>query len=90
MYTKTKVTFEDDREGEGAYVKLGTGMPIMVLKDRRPKTIEARVAPTKGKHPYAIRRMPQDLKNFGYKRIILKSDQEPAIKELTEHVKRER
>ena len=45
---------------------------------------------TKGRHPYAIKRLSQDIGMFGYNRLIVKSDQEASIMELKDRVKRER
>ena len=64
--------------------------PIIVLKDRRSGTIKAHMVEEKGVNAYAIKRVGQDLGLLGYKRIILKSDNEPAIRALKEAVKTER
>ena len=66
------------------------GMPILVLKDSRSKVALARVLPRKGKDPYAIQRLQTDIANLGYKKLILKSDDEKAIIAFKEAVKRER
>ena len=66
-----------------------TGMPILVMKDRKSKTIRARVVPAKGRQEYAIKRCSLDLKGLGHRKIILKSDGEPAIKALKDAVKGE-
>ena len=65
------------------------GMPILVAKDRRSKVIRARVVPEKGKRWYAIKILGGVVGSLGYRRIILKSDQEPAIKSLKEGVNNE-
>jgi len=62
-------------------------MPILVLKDRETKSIQADVVPRKGEDEYAIRRLSQMIRSLGSKKVILKSDQEPAIKSLKERVK---
>ena len=36
-------------------------MPVLVLRDRRHKYVTARVMPRKGSHPYAVRRLGQDI-----------------------------
>ena len=66
------------------------GMPMLVLKDSRTKVTLARVVPKKGRDQYAIERLQKDIANLGYKKMILKSDNEPAIVALKEAVKRER
>ena len=51
--------------------------------------IKARLAPSKGVSAHAIKRIAKDLQLLGYPRVILKSDQEPAILSLKERVKDE-
>ena len=62
-------------------------MPMLVVKDRRSKALFATVAPTKGRNSYAIKRMAQDIGLLGYKNMIIKYDQEPAIVDLRNAVK---
>ena len=50
----------------------------------------ANAAPEKGRNKYAIKRLAQDIGILGYNRMIIKGDQEPAILELKQCVKRER
>ena len=64
--------------------------PIIVLKDRRSGTIKAHLVEEKGVNAYAIKRIGQDIGLLGYKRIILKSDNEPAIIALKDAIKQER
>ena len=61
----------------------------MVIKDRKPQIIRARVVPNKGSNAYAIRRLSDDLSRLGHAKIVFKSDGEPAIISLNEAVKRE-
>ena len=68
----------------------GVGMPILVSRDRKSKWINAAVVPQKGNCAYAIKRLSEDIGALGYSRVVLKSDQEPAIKELKARVKMER
>jgi hypothetical protein len=65
------------------------GMPTLVMKDSRTKIIFAQVVPEKGRNPYAILRARKDLDSLGYKRVILKSDNENPIKALKETIKNE-
>ena len=78
-------TFMHDRQKEGEE----KGMPILVMKDRKTKVIRARVVPQKGKHWYAIKILSGMLDSLGYKKVMFKSDQEPAIMSLKEAVKNE-
>ena len=65
------------------------GMPILVMKDERSKMVTARVVKAKGKDPWAIGRLKYDIELLGYKKIVLRSDGEPAIVALKEAVRRE-
>ena len=64
--------------------------PIIVIKDRKKGTIKAHMLEEKGVNAYAIKRVGQDIGLMGYKKIILKSDNEPAIIALKSAVKTER
>ena len=65
-----------------------TKLPILVVKDRRSKAIWAHPVPEKGaEDPYAFNCLVRDLDDTGYKRIILKDDQEPAIKAVGQAAK---
>ena len=68
----------------------GRGMPILVSRDRKTKWINAAVVTQKGNCPYAVKRLSEDIGAMGYNRIVLKSDQEPAVKDLKARVKAER
>eukprot|EP00974_Lingulodinium_polyedra_P042121 4043421-Lingulodinium_polyedra.AAC.1 len=46
--------------------------PILVVKDRKTKSVSAHLLPRKGADPYAVARVVQDIKNTGYEWIILK------------------
>ena len=79
-----------DANEEEASIDDDMGMSTLIVKDTKPGTTKARVVPKKGRHPYAIKRLGQAIGYFAYQRLMLKHDQEPAIKELKEHVKRGR
>ncbi len=64
-------------------------MPIFVLRDRHSKHVAAHVVPQKGAHPYAAKRIAQELRFLGYRRLILKGDQEPAMTALLEAIARD-
>ena len=65
-------------------------MPVLVVCDRKSKYVTSTVVPKKGAHPYAVRRLGTDLRDImGYRRLIIKDDQEPAIRALRTEVKRE-
>ena len=50
--------------------------------------VTARVVPRKGIDERASGRVVQDKTNLGYRKIIFKSDQEPAISATKEEVRR--
>ena len=63
-------------------------MPILVVKDCRTRRIFCHSVPCKGiAHEYPVRQLVNDLCLLGYKRLILKSDGEPAILALKAEVK---
>ena len=64
------MTEEDKHESEDT----GT-MPIMVIHDSRSKAITADVVTAKGVNDYAVSRVMERLKAFGYTEFIFKSDQ---------------
>ena len=46
----------------------------MVVKDNRFKMVFARVVPAKGVDGYAVGALRQIVEQFGYKKIVMKSD----------------
>ena len=57
--------------------------PVLVIKDRKSRAIWAHMLPSKGiDRPYGVKSLVRALTTMGYKRVIIKSDQEPAIKAL--------
>ena len=78
MYMKTGESDEITEDGQ----------PILVMRDRRSKIVTAHVIEEKGANEYAVKRLSQDLKLTGYRKIIFKSDNEPAIIALKQGVKK--
>jgi hypothetical protein len=62
------------------------GMPILIAKDSRAKMIMAKVVQCKGVVPYAVDVMKKMIEQLGYKKVIMRSDNEPAILALKEAV----
>ena len=58
------------------------GSPILAGIDAKSGTMFAQVVPEKGIHSYAVKRLSQEIRRMGYQKIVLKSDQEPAIMAL--------
>ena len=65
------------------------GMPILVSVDEETGWVGAWVVPEKGEHWHAIKVLTGNLEEVGHKRVIVRSDQEPAILKLKQAVKRE-
>ncbi len=63
-------------------------MQIIVAKDNKTKMIMARVVPSKGVDSYAAETVKKMVERLGYRKIIMKSDNEPAILALKEAVRR--
>ena len=61
-------------------------LPTSVGVDNKSGTIFAHMVARKGDDPYAVKRLNNKLKRLGYGRIILKSNQEPAILKLKQEV----
>ena len=63
-------------------------LPVPIVRDRKSKGIWSHPVPSKGvTHPYPARALMADLDFMGYRRVILKSDQEPSIVALCDAVK---
>ena len=61
--------------------------PIIVLKDTKSRAIFAHACPCKGAHEAVVARLVADLDMLGYKRVLIRSDGEPAILDLWSKVK---
>ena len=58
----------------------GSEMPVLVVRDRRSKATWSHLVPCKGtSHPWPTKVLVQDLDRTGYRKVILKCDQEPSI-----------
>ena len=63
-----------------------SGQPILVLKTRNTQVVAASVVPVKGAHAHSVDLIVKFLKFVGERKVILKSDQEPAILALKDAV----
>ena len=61
--------------------------PILVIKDTASKALFAHACPCKGAHAAVVARVCADLDTLGYKRILVRTDGEPAIVDLWAKVK---
>ena len=65
-------------------------LPILAAIDRRSKWHAAVMVPEKGLNGYAVGALAREIELSGYNRMVMKSDQEPAILNLIRAAKRER
>ena len=66
----------------------GNKLPVLVVRERLSKCTWAHPVPSKGvEHPHGSAKLLEDLNETGYRRVMLKSDQEPAIRALCDAVK---
>ena len=57
-------------------------MPRIVMTDRRSKCMADFIVPKKGVDEYAVEKAQRWIEVLGYSKLILKSDQEPALLDL--------
>ena len=63
-------------------------MPVLVARDRRSKALFTHLVPSKGvEHLYPEQALCRDIRFLAYPEVVVKSDQEPAIKAVAEAVK---
>jgi len=65
-----------------------TDLPVLVVRDRRTKSVWAHPVPSKGvDNPFGAKQLLKDVESTGYKRVILKGDQEASVQALLQQVK---
>jgi len=62
-------------------------VPMIIIKDLHTKCIFTHVIREKGPEEYIVRRFVEDLRLLGYKRLILKTDQEVSLTSLCGRIK---
>ena len=77
-----RVREDDEAEKEGQ-------TPILVIKDTLSKSLFAHACPRKGAEESVVKRVIADLESLGYKRILVRTDGEPAILDLWAQIKEE-
>ena len=77
---------EERREAEEEAERDGQ-TPVIVMKDSRSKGIFAHACPAKGAHPAVVGKIIEDLNALGYRRILVRTDGEPALLDLWRKVK---
>ena len=65
------------------------GMPTVVMRDSKTRMVMAKIVPSKGVNNYAVEVTKKFMEQLGYGRVVLRSDNEPAILALKEAVRRE-
>lgn len=60
--------------------------PILVIHDSHSEGVWAVFSKRKGDNSYVIKRVIGIIKRLGYSKIVLKSDQEPALRQLEENI----
>ena len=66
----------------------GHKMPVLVARDRRSKALFTHLVPSKGvENLYPEQALCRDIRFLAYPEVVVKSDQEPAIKAVAEAVK---
>ena len=78
---------QEDRQKDEEEAEKEGQTPIIVLKDTSSKGIFAHACPCKGAHDAVVARLVADLENLGYKRVLVRTDGDPAILALWEAVK---
>ncbi len=61
-------------------------MPTVVVNDNKTKMVMAKVLPSNGVQEYAVEVVRKFVEQLGYKKVIMKSDSEPANSALKEAV----
>ena len=79
------MTSEEDHGGD----RLHRIMSILMSADQKTGWIGACVVPEQGEHWYAVKSLSRKLEELGYRRVVVRSDQEPAIVILKAAVKSE-
>ena len=78
---------KEDRAHEEEEAAKEGQTPIIVIKDTRSKALFAHACPCKGPHEAVVARIVNDLDVMGYKRVLVRTDGEPAIVDLWQKVK---
>mgnify|MGYP002810043741 CR=1 FL=1 len=55
---------------------------MIIIYDSMSKYVAAEIVPEKGVNEYAVRRVAPIANRLGYRRITIKSDQEPSVMAL--------
>ena len=74
---------------EGKEEDIGSS-PILASFERGVKWMSANVVPSKGVNGYAVQAAGREVDLAGLRRLVIKSDQEPALRDLLRVVKAER
>ena len=61
-------------------------LTVLVSRDEKTKVTFCDACPSKGAHEYAVEQAAFNIKRLGYKKMAIKSDQEPALAALIDGV----
>ena len=78
---------QKSEQGQEKYIEV---FPILASFERGVKWMSANVVPSKGINGYAVQAAGREIDLAGLRRVVIKSDQEPGLKELLRAVKAER
>ena len=81
--------YMQQNSAEGKEEDIGV-LPIVASFERGVMWMSANVAPAKGVNGYAVQAAGREIDLAGLRRVVIKSDQEPALKDLLRVVKTER
>ena len=81
--------YMQQKTAEGQEENIGV-LPVLASFERGVKWVSANVVPEKGVDGYAVQAAGREIDLAGLRRVVIKSDQEPALKELLRVVKAER
>ena len=76
-----------EREQIEAQAEKDGQTPIIILRDTKSRAMFAHVCPSKGAHEAVVDRLVGDLNTLGYKRILIRTDNEAAILDLWSKVR---
>ena len=76
-----------ERDAEENLAEKEGQTPIIVIKDVNSKAIFAHACPCKGAHELVVAKIIDDLNTLGYRRVLVRTDGEPAILDLWNKIK---
>ena len=78
---------QQERSADEAAAEQDGQTPVIVIKDTVSGAIFAHACPCKGAHAAVVSKLCADLDCLGYKRVLVRTDGEPALLDLWAQVK---